>query len=101
MLSEFRQATFDTFVNSEFRIMENGEQVLALRLAEIVQVVRTATQETFSLMFRGPSQPFVPQGIRRLKHDELGEMDVFLVPTGQDKDGFEYEAAFNLLIPSS
>ena len=101
MLKEFRQATFETCVHSEFQIMENGSAVCALQLTEIVARTKTAAQETFSLMFQGPLAPFVPQGVRRLSHSQLGEMDIFLVPVGQDKDGFQYESVFNLLLPTS
>jgi hypothetical protein len=101
MQNEFRKATFETWVNSEFQIMENGSPVCALQLTGIVQRTKTPTQETFSLMFRGPLTPFLPQGIRSLKHGELGELDIFLVPVEKEKDGFEYEAVFNLLLPSS
>lgn len=98
MLTEFRLATFDGCVNSEFNIIENEIPVCALRLMEISERTRTPQQEIFSLMFHGPAEPFVPQGMRRLRHDKLGELELFLVPVGKEKDGFEYQAVFNLLL---
>jgi hypothetical protein len=38
--------------------------------------------------------PVLPQGIQRLSHAELGELDLFLVPIGPDAQGMRYEAAF-------
>ena len=49
-------------------------------------------------MFHGPATHFIPQGIHKLQHAELGEGELFLVPVGKDKDGFEYEAVFNHLL---
>jgi hypothetical protein len=48
----------------------------------------------FSLVFRtGPGAPW-SQGIRRLTHETLGELELFLVPIGSDATGVRYEAAF-------
>jgi hypothetical protein len=49
----------------------------------------------FSLVFRGPVEPLLPQRIYRLVHDELAAMDVFIVPIGRDEAGAHYEAIFS------
>ena len=98
MLAEFRLATFDGCLNTEFEIIENEGSVCALQLTDILEHTKTPRQETFSLIFHGPPAPFVPQGMRMLKHSKLGELELFLVPVGKEKDGFQYEAAFNLMI---
>ena len=48
----------------------------------------------FSLVFRGPATQPLPQQTYRLRHAELGELDLFLVPLGPDAEGMLYEAAF-------
>lgn len=48
----------------------------------------------FSLVFRGPVAPVLPQGTFRVRHDGLGELELFLVPIGRDDTGLRYEAAF-------
>lgn len=48
----------------------------------------------FSLSFRGPAEPFLPQATYALTHADLGALSIFLVPIGQDSDGTCYEAAF-------
>jgi hypothetical protein len=48
----------------------------------------------FSLTFRGPATPFLPQGTYELSHAELGELPLFLVPLGPQDDDMRYEAAF-------
>jgi hypothetical protein len=52
-------------------------------------------REPFSLVFRGPLEPVLPQRIYRLEHGGLGTLEIFLVPVGSDKDGMCYEAVFN------
>ena len=48
----------------------------------------------FALVFQGPATPVVPQAIYSLVHDELGELDLFLVPTEADADRALYQASF-------
>ena len=48
----------------------------------------------FSLVFRAPASQLWPQGIYTLAHEELGELELFLVPLGADAEGVRYEAAF-------
>jgi hypothetical protein len=48
----------------------------------------------FSLVFRGPQAPLLPQGTYRVTHPDMGAIALFLVPLGPDGEGMRYEAAF-------
>lgn len=48
----------------------------------------------FSLVFRGPAEPMLPQGTYAVTHEAVGEQHLFLVPLGRDAEGVRYEAAF-------
>jgi hypothetical protein len=48
----------------------------------------------FSIVFRGPATPILPQRIYRLEHPAIGSFDLFLVPIGPDERGLRYEAIF-------
>jgi hypothetical protein len=48
----------------------------------------------FTLTFRGPVRPMLPQGTYPLTHPSLGGLDIFLVPIGADAEGVSYEAVF-------
>ena|SRR5215217_1842961 len=98
MPERLRPAMFTEYVNTQFDMLDDPAQTLALTLTSIVEHTKTERQEVFSLFFHGPSAPFLPQGIHKLNHSHLGELELFLVPVGQDKEGFQYEAAFNNLI---
>ncbi len=52
-------------------------------------------RQGFTLLFRGPTQPVLPQGIQSLRHPAFGEAGIFLVPVGADEHGTLYEAVFN------
>ena len=49
----------------------------------------------FSLVFRGPRSPSLPQAQYRLEHEAMGTLDIFLVPIALDAQGLCYEAVFN------
>ncbi len=89
------------YANTSFIVLDAPTAPVTVQLTEVTPRNATARQETFSLMFRGPADRFLPQKTYRLKHDRLGEFDLFLVPVAQDKEGFIYEAAFNRLIQSN
>lgn len=56
----------------------------------------------FSVVFHGPLQPVLSQGTYRLENDQLGTLDLFLVPVGPDApsapgqapSAMRYEAVF-------
>ena len=56
---------------------------------ELVEVTG-AGGRPFSLVFRGPGEPLLPQRIYRVEHPALGALDLFLVPIGPGR----YEAIF-------
>ena len=52
-------------------------------------------REPFSLLFLNTAPVLFPQQIYRMRHPQLGELGVLLVPIAQSRDGFIYEAVFN------
>jgi len=97
MSKKIALATFAKQVDTEFHVNDPATRPFNLKLTQVVKRVKTPQQEVFSLVFHGPGTNFIPQGSHKLKHEQLGEVEIFLVPVGQDKDGFEYEAVFNHL----
>ena len=49
----------------------------------------------FSLVFEGPAEPLLPQQTYQIANAEIGELDIFLVPIGQDAESTRYEAIFS------
>lgn len=98
MLEQIKPTTLTAYVGSQFEVLENLPNPLSITLTNIVEHAKTERQEVFSLFFHGPSDIYLEQRTYRLKHQEFGELEIFLVPVGKDKDGFEYESVFNNLI---
>jgi hypothetical protein len=67
-----------------------------LTLAEVRGngLVGRAAREQFSVLFRGPRDPTLPQRIYRLENAAMGTLEIFLVPVGRDTTTTIYEAVF-------
>jgi hypothetical protein len=88
-------------VGTKFRVLleTEGAPEVSLEL-EAVEPFPTLPHsrsdvERFSIYFYGPGDFFLPQRTYKLTHEQMGELDIFLVPTAQDQRGFRYEAVFS------
>ena len=96
-LQDLTHEHFGGVVGTTFRADLDGS-VVELQLTQADRAPGEARPDNaFSLLFKGPPDPFLPQGIRELVHDELGSHAIFLVPVGQSEDGYLYEAVFTRL----
>ena len=88
---------FESLLAQSFTLTAAAGESLALELVEVLPRAHhdpAAQRRGFSLIFRGPAQPVMPQQIQRLAHAETGELEMFLVPIGPDQQGMRYEAVF-------
>jgi hypothetical protein len=89
---------FQENLNTRFWLLAEGLEPCALDLVEVANGYSTPKQEQFSLRFRGDRANIYPQRIYAVKHDSIGEFELFLVPVGRDDSGTFYEAVFNRLV---
>ncbi len=101
MLEQFTVTTFSGRIGEAFRV---HAEMATLDL-ELVGATEARSRTTdagarpqgrtpFALVFRGPLEPALPQRIYRFEHEGLGEFELFIVPTGPDESGMQYEAVF-------
>ena len=98
MLETLTREQFAQCLATTFQVVDEPDARFGLVLTDVSELKTGHGQESFSLLFRGPGERFMPQAIHRLRHDRLGELDIFLVPVGRDENGFQYEAVFNRLV---
>jgi len=84
---------------TKFLVQVGEDSNVELDLVEISDVKLYPGQEQFDVVFRGPLNAFLGQGVRPFAHDEMGQFEIFIVPIRQDEQGFYYEAIFNRLRP--
>lgn len=103
-MAETAWFTYDDFadrVGEHFRVRLADGPAIDLTLIEATASAEAggpgpdgSPRQQFSLVFRGPREPTLAQGIRDLGHDTLQGVVLFLVPIGIDDEGARYEAAF-------
>ena len=97
-------ADFAASLGTPFRTQLGAAETVDLELVEAtappVSASRPDTRrvETFSLLFQGPGDRFLPQQIYHLHHDGLGEFDLFLAPIGRTPKVYRYEAVVNRFV---
>jgi uncharacterized protein DUF6916 len=98
MLESLDITSFAGRVGELFRIAIDDATMLPTRLIEVTPAGTYAhgpRRTPFSVVFRSPPGAPLPQRIYRLHHDELGALELFLVPIGPDEEGMLYEAVFS------
>lgn len=89
---------FKKNVNTRFWLVDPSFEPYALDLVECVDGYSTPTQEQFSLRFRGDPAQIFPQRIYPIKHNLMGDFELFLVPVARNDSGTYYEAVFNRFV---
>lgn len=90
---------FSDSLNTVFQVSSDGNVDFEMTLVEVKTIVSNKIQECFSLLFRTTANDAPPlQQLFKLKHDDLGEMQLFLVPIKKNEEGLFFEAVFNKLL---
>ncbi len=102
MLDKISSADFSPYLNQRFRIDPEASEPLDVELIEVSELGSASIssddpekRRPFSIVFRGPNDPSLPQGIYDIEHGEMGTLSLFIVPIGPDKEGMLYHAVFN------
>ena len=97
MSAPLTQTEFSKHVNTKFRVAL--EEPVELELTEVKGYLSPAQEqagmERFSAFFLGPGDRYLRQRVYSLEHEQMGTLELFLVPVGRDEAGFRYEAVFN------
>lgn len=98
MLDTLKSSDFAVHVGQYFRVQLDGMEPIDLELMSAQEFGEAANgkRHPFSLMFLGPESPrYLLQHTYWLRHAEMGELDVFIVPIGPDGKRMRYEAIFS------
>jgi hypothetical protein len=80
---------FAALQEDRFRIAPDGAPPFEAELVEVTEIPREpGGRAPFSIVFEGGPSPPLPQRIYRVEHEELGALEIFLVPIAADR----YEA---------
>lgn len=98
MLDQIKVDQFESLVGTTLRLSGSSAEYADLELVQARPLANPSPRAElpFLLTLRenGASR-VIPQGIFRLHHPTLGELDLFVVPVGPDGKGMCYEITFN------
>ncbi|HEX8066619.1 MAG TPA: hypothetical protein VF520_08855 [Thermoleophilaceae bacterium] len=106
MTVELAKETFEGRIGETFVATTAAGEELELVLSSCEETPYGTTEEwqeaaqrtPFSLVFHdadADASRFAPQQIFPLRHPELGDLELFLVPLGPDERGMQYEAVIS------
>lgn len=89
---------FEKALSSTFSA-EYDNKTITMTLSTVQVKERSDQTERFSLLFKSDGSEGrtpIPQQILRVRHDSMGDLDIFIVPVSSEDPGFCYEAIYNL-----
>lgn len=98
-LDQLQSLDFTPYLHQCFRIRLNGSEPLDLELVSVSELgaaVREGYRRPFALHFLGPiSTQYLAQGTFALEHEQMGILQIFIVPLGPENQRMRYESIFN------
>jgi hypothetical protein len=98
MLKDWTHALFIENLNTTFALQHPHWGLVTVELVSVSDLRETPRQRMFSVIFRGPLDQPLEQGMYPVVHEIMGTESLFLVPIAREADGFRYEAVFNNLV---
>lgn len=98
-LDKLNAKIFSEQLRTSFKLNGSFNPPIQLELEEIKEGDSSPKIELFSLFFRGPASPHLPQQIYSLEHDKLGAFEIFLTAIASDAKGILYESVFHRFRP--
>ena len=87
---------FEPLVGEPFTVFPEDSGRARLRLAKVVEKWSTANVTQFSLIFHGPAEDPIAQGIHEFRHPALGSFSIFISRIGAPTpERCVYQACFS------
>ena len=96
MTEKITHENFSGHLNALFRI-EVAETSLELELVEVEvgKPIDPSLSEPFTLIFLGPKDSILAEGIHNVSNDDAGSFDLYIIPIVSPGDQQLYQVLFN------
>jgi len=95
-----QQLTIETFqqnLRTKFRVSRQAADPVTLDLVNVQAGQSTSSQQQFSVLLSGPAADGLGQGTFRMEHEQMGVVDLFIVPVERHGEQIRYQAVFNCI----
>lgn len=94
MIAEMTAEHFEKLDGQTFTVT-SVDPAQKLRLIEVLRKGKGERMGgSFSVLWQSDNATVLPQGSYRMANEEMGEIEIFIVPVGQISEGVHYEAVF-------
>lgn len=98
-LCELKASDFSPCLHQKFLVRVEGREPVETELVDVRELVAPDDdpdrRQPFSLIFRGPADQPLRQGVFEIENETLGTLGLFLVTIGPDREGrLRHEAIF-------
>jgi hypothetical protein len=102
-LDSLTAAHFKEIEGTPFKVAHGAasHEFKLVNVTEFPEGAQGTFRKPFSVLFHGPLDNVLPQGTHRLEHEQLGVLEVFMVPVGTNEPApgekptaMRYEAVF-------
>ena len=98
MPDDLTRGAFEPHIGTRFATTSaSTATTVELELVEVTDIGDGNRGLNFRLLFRGPRETALEQGMVELEHQAIGAVALFIVPVGIDPAGVQYEVVFNRL----
>jgi hypothetical protein len=73
---------------------EEGAEPQAMQVIAVSERPAAVGGHQFSIAFRGPRWPVLPQRTYHVRHPSLGDFAIFITPVAQSAESTDFEACF-------
>lgn len=98
MLEQLNIEDFSKNLNTKFKFYRADDEIFEGELVEVWELKNDNTLYSYAIEFLLPGDFGFDQRIIKIEHDELGTMELFIVPVWKNDLGIRYEAIFNRLV---
>lgn len=89
------RSDFEPHLKKTFQVHSESAGIVKVTLVEVTGKNREG-MESFSLIFKGPKEPVLPQMTYKMKQTKVGEFRIFLVPiVSGEQNAVLYQAIIN------
>jgi hypothetical protein len=94
MSERYRREDLAEQLNTTFQIHFTPDMVMDAQLIDVSELQEMGSYESFTIAFLVAEDCPIQQQIYPIGHAEMGEMELFLVPSGKDERGATYVSVF-------
>ncbi|MBU2713465.1 DUF6916 family protein [Zooshikella harenae] len=97
-LAQLKHDDFSKHIKEKFVVRDVGVDffIELIEVKQLYRAIKKGGRDQFSLLFKAADEILLPQKMYHLDHEEMGVLNIFLVPIGHERPEEQGSQAFYL-----